>query len=209
MKKVMQKERRKTKSLKELADAFIESDSVSATAGKFLLMTVAVGGIMFVGALAPGVFSAINKHKRSRRYTKKQIQYAVDNLRRRKMIEVIKDNEGKITVKLTNKGAERIREFSFETLKIKKPLRWDKKWRILIFDIPTKPKIYNQAREALRKKIKELGFYQMQKSVWVYPYECEDELLLIAELYHVQKHIEIITAEKILHENIVKRKFNL
>ncbi|MDD5397274.1 MAG: hypothetical protein PHW24_04460 [Candidatus Moranbacteria bacterium] len=79
----------------------------------------------------------------------------------------------------------------------------------MIFDIPTKPKIYNQARNALRAKIKELGFYQMQKSVWVYPYECEDEILLVAEIYQVQKHIEIITAEKILHENIVRKAFKL
>lgn len=86
---------------------------------------------------------------------------------------------------------------------------WDKKWRILIFDIPTKPKIYNQAREALRRKIKGLGFYQMQKSVWVYPYECEDEILFIAELFQVQKHIEIITAEKLLHAEAIKRKFGL
>ena len=59
------------------------------------------------------------------------------------------------------------------------------------------------------KKIKDLGFYQMQKSVWVCPYECEDEILLIAEIYQVQKHIEIITAEKILHENLVRQAFNL
>jgi DNA-binding transcriptional regulator PaaX len=79
----------------------------------------------------------------------------------------------------------------------------------LIFDIPTKPKIYNQAREALRNKIKKLGFYQMQKSVWAYPYECEDEILFVAEIFQVQRHIEIITADKVMHENILKRKFGL
>ena len=78
-----------------------------------------------------------------------------------------------------------------------------------MFDIPTKPKIYNQAREALRHKIKKLGFYQMQKSVWVYPYECEDEILFIAELFQVQRHIEIITADKVLHADILKKKFDL
>ena len=78
-----------------------------------------------------------------------------------------------------------------------------------MFDIPTKPKIYNQAREALRLKIKELGFFQMQKSAWVCPYECEDELLFVAELYHVEKYIEVLTVEKLLHESILKRKFRL
>ena len=192
-----------------LIEKFVESDSVSATAGKFLLMTLAMGGIMFAGALLPGVISAVGKHKKSKRYTKNQFRNALDNLKRRNLIEIVQMGDDKIKVKLTNKGEERIKEFSFEALSITKPAKWDGKWRILIFDIPTKPKIYNQAREALRRKIKELGFYQMQKSVWVYPYECEDEILLIAELYHVQKYIEIITAEKILHENLIKSKFKL
>jgi DNA-binding transcriptional regulator PaaX len=121
----------------------------------------------------------------------------------------LKYDDEKVKIQLTNKGKKRIKEYSIDVLKIKKPKRWDKKWRILIFDIPTRPKIYNQAREALRNKIKELGFCQMQKSVWVYPYECEDELLFIAEVFEVQKYIEIITAEKILHAKEIKRKFNL
>ncbi|MDD5396563.1 MAG: hypothetical protein PHW24_00715 [Candidatus Moranbacteria bacterium] len=208
MKKKIKKQE-KPKTIKELAESFVESDGIPATAGKFLLMTLALGGIVFAGALAPGLLLASKEFSKSKKYNKKQIQNAVYNLKRRKLIEVVQMDDGKIKVKLTNKGRERIKEFSFETLKIQKPIRWDKKWRILIFDIPTKPKIYNQARNALRSKIKELGFYQMQKSVWVYPYECEDEILLIAEIYQVQKHIEIITAEKILHENIVRKVFKL
>ncbi len=203
------KEKIQSKSLKKIAEDFIESDSAASTAGKFLLMTLALGGVAFGGALVPGLLFASKEFSKSKKYTKKQLQNAVYNLKKRNLIEVIKMKDEKIQVKLTNKGKERIREFSFETLKIKKPFRWDRKWRILIFDIPTKPAIYNQARNALRKKIKDLGFYQMQKSVWVYPYECEDEILLIAELYHVQKHIEIITAEKILHESIVRQAFKL
>lgn len=204
-----EKTHKETRTIKQLAEDFVESDSVAATAGKFLLMTLAMGGIVFAGALLPGMLLASKGFSKSKRYSKKQLQDAVYNLKRRNLIEVVQMKDGKIKVKLTNKGESRIKEFSFETLKIQKPLRWDKKWRILIFDIPTKPKIYNQAREALRVKIKNLGFYQMQKSVWVYPYECEDEILLIAELYQVQKHIEIITAEKILHENIIRKVFNL
>src|SRR3990167_6907274 len=66
--------------------------------------------------------------------------------------------------------------------------------------------------EYLKKKqfieiVKELGFYQIQKSVWVYPYECEDELLFIAEVFKVQQYIEILTVEKLLHENLVRKKF--
>jgi len=94
-------------------------------------------------------------------------------------------------------------------LKIAKPKKWDGKWRVFIFDIPSYPKIYNKAREALRDKIKTLGFFQLQKSVWVYPYECEDEILFLAEIYNVQKFIEILTVDKMLYGEKLKKEFKL
>jgi DNA-binding transcriptional regulator PaaX len=164
---------------------------------------------MIVGTALTGLLSATKSFSKSKKYSRLQMENAFKNLKRRKLIEIIQEGDDKIKVQLTNKGQKRIKEFCLEALEIKKPKVWDKKWRILIFDIPTKPKIYNMAREALRRKIKDLGFYQMQKSTWVYPYECEDEILFIAEIFQVQKHIEIITAEKLLHGDIIKRKFGL
>jgi len=67
----------------------------------------------------------------------------------------------------------------------------------------------NSAREALRKKIKELGFYQFQGSVWFYPYPCEDELLAMAEFFKASEYIEIMTVERVLHEKELKKYFKL
>ena len=144
-------------------------------------------------------FREIEKRKATSRNS---IYSTLNRAKRLGYICEIEDKEQK-QLSLTSKGR----------IKILKHLvnkqEWDKKWRVLIFDIPTKPKIYNQAREALRRKIKDLGFYQMQKSTWVYPYECEDEILFVAELFQVQKHIEILTVEKLLHEEKLKKEFGL
>jgi len=43
---------------------------------------------------------------------------------------------------------------------------WDKKWRLVVFDIPEKNRL---ARDALRKKLKELGFAPLQRSTWISP----------------------------------------
>jgi len=190
-------------------DKFLYNDSLPATAGKFLLAAIAAAPLLVVAAAAPNIFSATDRYTRRNKYTKKQIQNAYNNLKQKKLIEIIQEGDEKFKVQLTNKGRKRVKEYCFETMEIEKPKKWDGKWRVLIFDIPSRPKIYNQARNALRNKIKDLGFFQMQKSVWVYPYECEDELLFIAELFQVQKHIEILTVEKLLHEEKIKRKFGL
>lgn len=198
--------------LHDRIEELLYSDSVPANVTKFLLMFVALGAVACGGAIVPGILKALGSSdlgEDTTGYNKKRISDAIGNLKRQKLVEIIKDDDGNVSVILSNKGKKRIKEFSIDTVFIKKPKKWDGKWRILMFDIPTEPKIYNQAREALRNKIKELGFYQMQKSVWVYPYECEDEILFIAEAFHVTKFIEIITAEKMLHESILKRKFGV
>ena len=211
--KIHKKEAPNKMPIKERLENFFYSDTPAATATKFLLAFVGIGVIVCGGAIVPGILKVIDEfgmpESKSKRYSHKQLSNAFANLKRQKLVEIIKEKDGKMHVKLTNKGKKRMVEFSIDTLKIKKPKKWDGKWRVLMFDIPTKPKIYNQAREALRSKIKELGFFQMQKSVWVCPFECEDELLFVAELYHVEKYIEVLTVEKLLHGNMLKRKFKL
>jgi len=198
------------KNLKEKIEYFLyEDDSFSATAGKFLLMTLALGGIVFAGAVLPGILRATRGSRHFGKYDKKQMKRAVDNLKRRKLIEIISEKDGRIRISLTNKGAKRVREFTFKNLAIQKPQKWDRKWRVIIFDIPTQPKRLNSARAALREKIKELGFYKLQKSVWIHPYPCEDEILLIGEIFEVISCLEILTVEKLLHETKVKNFFNL
>ena len=203
------KQKEINKDLKEIIEDFLDSETIPATTTKFLIASLALGGIAFAGAIAPSIFSTLKNRKRSKNYSIKQIQNSLYKLKNRKLIEIIEEGDETFKVQLTNKGQKRVKDFCFEAMEIKKPVKWDKKWRVLIFDIPTKPKIYNQAREALRRKIKDLGFYQMQKSTWVYPYECEDEILFVAELFQVQKHIEILTVEKLLHEDKIKKVFRL
>ncbi|OGI21237.1 MAG: hypothetical protein A3J06_01530 [Candidatus Moranbacteria bacterium RIFCSPLOWO2_02_FULL_48_19] len=211
---VVMHKRRKENFIDEVrkkAESFLVSHSPAATATKFLLMFTAIGGISIVGATLPGLVKAIgffaNEAKKKNRYPKVKIKNSFEYLKKKQFIEIVKEKNGKIQVRLTNKGKKRLAEYSLDMLEIKKPEKWDGKWRVLMFDIPAHPKKYDYARDALRDKVKELGFYQIQKSVWVYPYECEDELLFIAEVFKVQQYIEILTVEKLLHENLVRKKF--
>lgn len=199
--------------IKEKVENFLFSDTLPATATKFLLMFIAMGGIIIVGATAPGLVKAIGFFVRGNQrlkneYPKKKIAKALSYLKHEKLIDILEEKNGKTKVVLTNKGKKRVAEYSLDTLEIQKPERWDGKWRILMFDILAYPRKYNYARNALRNKVKELGFYQIQKSVWVHPYDCEDELLYIAEIFGVQDYIEIVTAEKILHDKSVRKHFN-
>ena len=196
----------KIKNLKQNIETFLNSDSGYATATKIALAVIALGGILIIGAMAPNMFRVFGKFKQSRRYSNKQLRNAFYNLRRQNLIEIIQEKDNKIKIRLTNKGQVRIKEFSADILTIPRPKKWDRKWRIIIFDIPNK---FTKAREALRRKLKDLRFYQLQKSVWIYPYPCEDEILFIAHVFQIEPFIEILTVENLLHEDKIRRFFNL
>jgi DNA-binding transcriptional regulator PaaX len=198
---------KKEDDLAEVVEKFLHSNTMPAVVTKTILISAALGGIAFGGAIVPGILKALRGLEADNsNYSDKKIRNAFYALKRRKFIKIIKNKKGKITVKLTNKGKKRVREFVVGDLMIIKQIGWDKKWRVLIFDIPIKK---NWAREALRKKIKELGFYQFQGSVWFFPFPCEDEILTIAEFFGVSEYIEIITAENVLHEKELKKYFKL
>ncbi len=110
-------------------------------------------------------------------------------------------------VTLTERGRKKAGRFQIDSLEVKKPLRWDKKWRLVIFDIPNSHGI---KRSVFRGKLKELGFYQLQKSVWVHPYNCHDEIELLREFFGLnRKEIRLVVASDIGDSAPVKEAFRL
>jgi CRISPR-associated endonuclease Cas2 len=88
----------------------------------------------------------------------------------------------------------------------KKNKKWDGRWFMVFFDVP---EIQRNKREYLRRYLKELGFYQYQKSVYIFPYECEKEVALIKKIVEGAKYMKYIIAERIEEEDKIKRYFNL
>ncbi|MBU2037227.1 CRISPR-associated endonuclease Cas2 [Patescibacteria group bacterium] len=106
---------------------------------------------------------------------------------------------------LTTKGIAKLERLGFSR-SIKKQ-KWDGLWRIIIFDISEDKKA---AREALRQKLKRFGFYHLQKSVFVLPYDCEKEIAALADFFEANDSIEYITAKTLGNkEREIKDFFNL
>lgn len=85
--------------------------------------------------------------------------------------------------------------------------RWDKKWRIVIFDIPQE--LHNK-RNIFRARLKSLGFYMIQKSVFVFPYPCEEELARYCNQLKIGAYMNIILAENVGYiDDEVKKFYNL
>ncbi len=86
-------------------------------------------------------------------------------------------------------------------------IKWDKKWRVIIFDIPQE--LHNK-RNIFRQRLKSLGFYMIQKSVFVFPYPCEDELSEYCKKIKINDYINILLTDNLGYvDKEVKKVFNL
>lgn len=192
--------------IKEKVESFLSSKKQAAKITNIVLGIIFICGVITITATAPNIFQIFGKkYKKVNKYNKRQIQNNLHYLQRKKMVNIIKESNDKITVSITNNGCKKIVQYSIDELEIKKPKKWDKKWRIVTFDIPDKKK---RARDALRNKLKNLGFYQFQKSVWIHPYECSYEIMFVVKIFNIERFVKILTVIKITEEDKYIKYFN-
>jgi len=110
-------------------------------------------------------------------------------------------------ISLSKEGKKLAGKYQIDDLVIPKPKKWDGRWRILIFDIPDKYKI---KREALRGKLKELGLFQLQKSVWICPYNFQNEVEVLRDFFSLSRdEMQIVLAYAIENDGEARNFFKL
>jgi len=167
--------------------------------------TIACSSPSFVPRVMPQIIKYASYRLRKSKKRNEKFYNAFYYLKNKGLVDI--DNKGgQIYISLTPKGKRLAGKYQIDDLQISKPKKWDGKWRILIFDIEDKHKI---KREALRGKLKELGLFQLQKSVWIFPYEFKKEIDLLREFFGFKKgEINLITASVIEDDEAAKNHFN-
>lgn len=133
-----------------------------------------------------------------------QVRDSIYKLKRNEYIRwKIDKKTDKAVLEVTEKGRKAFGQASFSDITIPKPQKWDGKWRFFLFDVPEKQRIM---RDTLRSRLKSLGFFQFQKSVWIHPFECEKELRLICEYLTATPYATMFTAS-IDNDRTLRRYF--
>ena len=163
--------------------------NVTITTLKILGLTAVVASVVVFPGLAH-VINAIEKQIGDRKRARRSLY----NLKNRGLIKVSKHNN-QIRIILTEKGKKRINKYRIENLKIPKPPVWDKRWRMVMFDIPEHNK---SGREQVRRNLYRWGFVKIQKSVFIYPYQCEEAIDILREHFRLSEGELYIFETKIL-----------
>lgn len=144
----------------------------------------------------------LEKGNQNNRRKEWEIKKAIRRLKENKYIR-LDDKSEKLF--LENKG---ILEFIKYNIKRKQQEKWDKKWRVIIFDVKENRR---KSRDFLRTRLKWLGFKELQKSVWAFPYDIKremEELMIIAK-HNPQDDIRFLVVEKIEEDKDLRKWFNL
>jgi len=143
-------------------------------------------------------------------YEEKKINYRQKYYVKQVLDKMIKDKlvllakNGRL--QLTEEGKRKLSDLKFKDFAISKPKIWDKKFRVIIFDIAVEK---NSIRTALRRQLADWGFIRLQNSVWVTPYECKEVISLLKSHFGVDKNVVYLTVESIENDAWLKKSFGL
>lgn len=138
-------------------------------------------------------------------FNKKSLYAALGKLYRAKLISIVETLDGITEITILEDG-RRVAEENLVYEIIARPPRWDKKWRLIFFDIPEDKK---SAREAFRYHLRRLGLKEFHKSTFIFPFPCSKEIDKLASRFDIAPHIRMATAESVDGEFEFKKHFNL
>lgn len=141
--------------------------------------------------LYPSIYKYINKECKKCNINIYTTQSRLYRLKEQKYIKIFRDNKKKI-IQLTPIGRKKALKYALEYYQIKTPKKWNKKWQVIIFDIPEEKQ---NIRKAVRTKLRSCGFYQLQKSVWIHPFDCKDLIWCLKYIYSIDKYLIYMVVE--------------
>lgn len=144
--------------------------------------------------------------KEWKKIDRQELYRSIRRLYESKLVDYHEYQDGSIGMVLNENGRKTALHYKLDEMYISKPAKWNHKWRVVLFDVPEKKK---KLREALRERLKQLEFIELQKSVFVYPYECKNEIDFVIELYNCRKFVRFMEATFIDNELDIRRKFKL
>lgn len=104
----------------------------------------------------------------------------------------IKDLQNRKAIIFTPKGMDRL--FDIKIKSIERKQRLDKKWQMVLFDIPEDRR---RDRDLFRKQLQYLGYKKLQKSIWVCPFDILKEIEQLIKRYKLDRFVRLLLVEEV------------
>ena len=152
------------------------------------LRIIGLSGFSGTTVNAPNVSAGLRKLLRQSPTRHTDMNRLLYDLKRRGLVEVFKE-AGQITFTLTPAGAYRLQALQLAQIRIPVTKVWDKKWRLVAFDVPISS---SRQRQEFVAKLQILNFFMLQKSLWVHPFPCFSQVEAVASYFNVRRYLSLI-----------------
>lgn len=180
-------------------------DTTSAVVDKVLLLA-ATSTALAAGILIPNLLIGLDKplnvfwKHMDKRARERELRRVVSYMKSNQLLE----GDYRHGLQITKKGRQRLEKSKIDNLRVKPLQNWDKKWRLVIYDIPESHK---PGRNALISKLTRLGFYQLQRSAWLHPFPCRQVITELTSYYKVNNYVSYLLVSKIDNQKALIRRF--
>lgn len=151
-----------------------------------------IAGLSAIGTVLVLPGSAILLGELMKVMDEKSAAKTVSYLKYNKLVVARDCDNGQVEYKLTSKAIASYKRAQLDDLQIITPYSWDKKWRMVMFDIPAEKK---NERQQLLQSLKEMNFYMLQKSTWIHPFDCEEQVGVLLSLLDLENEASYLVVE--------------
>jgi DNA-binding transcriptional regulator PaaX len=173
---------------------------------KQAMLYAALGGVMIATGTVPDFSKIIRYYAGAKKCAR--FNYRAKTVLGRlaaKGLVTFEERIGRRYARITERGKQVL---ELETRKVAhaKKVKWDRRWRVVIFDIPERR---SSVRVRIRRFMQEYGFVRLQNSVWIYPYDCEDLIALAKAKFHIGLDVLYMIVEQLEHDAHLREHFAL
>ena len=171
-----------------------------------ILGSISLAGFLSAAVIAPNAVRVLHKAVPDLRpiNQKQSVRNAINRVIKSGYIK--KEGDRYYITERGRKQLELLKMRSFKKTTSKGRKRWDKKWRVVIFDIPEKQR---NKRNRLRSILIETGFVKVQNSVWVYPFRCDEVVALLKFELRLGRNAVYMIVDAIEGDEWLRKHFNL
>lgn len=167
-----------------------------------ILTAVKISGLVGIAVMAPNMPVALQKMGL---LPKMSDDMSALGRARRRLIDqgLLKQTDGHLRLTPRGIAAAAVLESQYS---VRRPKRWDGRWRVLAFDVPEYRK---GVRDKIRRTLMHIGFVRLQDSVWVYPYDCEDLIVLLKADFKIGRDVLYMIVDEMEGDTHLRKVFGL
>ena len=197
-----------TKSRKEIRlDPKVKDILLLLGTGTFLAASIVLPGLPMAAKPFIDMAEKSDRQKKQKEWEKFnlwRLRQVIKRMQNSKLVE-IKEKDGIATIRITENGKKKLLRYDLDTIQLDES-NWDGKWRLIVYDVPNNRK---SQRDAFRYLLKKLNILKLQKSVYLTPFKCENEIEYLRNFYEIGDEVLILKVGNIENESTYRKYFGI